>query len=296
MRWSAGLCLFLVSCPVLAKPLQCSFEIVGGHLLKVPVRLNDTTPSFMILDTGIGLNLLSPALAQRLRCPMQGSYTGQRMSGQPLEVPLAGLESLALAGRRQAPVQVGLWDMAGLLPGGEEFQGVAGFLSLTYFRDLPFTLDYSKKLLILEDEASLAVRADQGQAVPIRCEWDKETALTASVALSLPEGTAIQVQLDSGSDSLILDESWLARLGIGHEDAGVTRRQGKDETGHEFTRYFAHLAAPVRLLEAPEIASQPSPSVMFQPIIHQGLLGHSFLRDYTVTWDLPHSRLLFAKP
>lgn len=285
------LCLLTLS--VTAKPLQCSFEVVGGHLLKVPVRVNDTHESSFILDTGIGVNLLSTALAQKFSLPTQGSYQGRRMSGQTLEVPLSRLEALSLIGRRQPMVQVGLWDMAGLLPATDEFKGVEGFLSLNYFRELPFTLDYARNQLILEDDASLAARAREGQSVPVRLEWDKETSLTLSLSLSLPDATPVLAQLDTGSDSLILDFDYMERLRIPSESATV--REGQDETGRSYTRHFATLPGAIRLVEAPEI-SQNTPKVMFQKIIHQGLVGHAFLRNYTVTFDLPRSRLIFAKP
>lgn len=287
--------IFLLTLAAAAKPLQTSFQVVGGHLIKVPVRVNDTHESFFILDTGIGLNLLSRTLAQKFNLGISGSYKGQRMSGQELEVPLSRLEGLSLMGRRQAMVPVGLWDMAGLLPPTDEFKDVEGFLSLGYFRDLPFTLDYAKNLLILEDEASLAARLRAGQSVAVRLDGEKEPALTLSLALSLPDATPVRALLDTGSDCLILELDYMERLRLAADDPTVTLKQGQDETGHSFTRYFTTLPGAVRLLDAPDFALK-SPRVMFQKIIHQGLLGQAFLRSYTVTFDLARSRLIFAKP
>ena len=33
---------------------------------------------------------------------------------------------------------------------------------------------------------------------------------------------------------------------------------------------------------------------MFQEIIHDGLIGDRFLRNFIVTYDLPRSRMIFA--
>ncbi len=44
---------------------------------------------------------------------------------------------------------------------------------------------------------------------------------------------------------------------------------------------------------AGEIA-QPDPDVMFQRIIHDGLLGDTFLRRFAVTYDIAGSRLIFT--
>jgi hypothetical protein len=37
-----------------------------------------------------------------------------------------------------------------------------------------------------------------------------------------------------------------------------------------------------------------NPPVMVQKIIHDGLLGDRFLRNFTTTYDLPRSRVIFA--
>lgn len=59
-------------------------------------------------------------------------------------------------------------------------------------------------------------------------------------------------------------------------------------------RVFAHLVT-VPISGAPTLA-QADPKVMFQRIIYEGLLGDAFLRDFTVTYDMPGSRAVFAQP
>jgi hypothetical protein len=128
------------------------------HLLTVPVRAGGVETRF-IFDTGIGLNLISEALAEQIGCEPDGStFTGQRMSGQDVTIPLGTLSSLSLGDHAGRDVPVGILDMhtmAGL-------EGVEGFLSLTYFRAAPVTIDYAAGLAILEDPSSLARRAQRG--------------------------------------------------------------------------------------------------------------------------------------
>jgi hypothetical protein len=40
--------------------------------------------------------------------------------------------------------------------------------------------------------------------------------------------------------------------------------------------------------------AQQDPDVMFQRIIYDGLLGHAFVRMFTVTWDIPGARIVLA--
>ena len=50
----------------------------------------------------------------------------------------------------------------------------------------------------------------------------------------------------------------------------------------------------MRVAGAPKLA-QRDPDVMFQKIIYDGLVGHSFLRNFAVTFDLPNGRVVFGQ-
>jgi hypothetical protein len=84
-------------------------------------------------------------------------------------------------------------------------------------------------------------------------------------------------------------------LKIDPNDPKVRRREGRDETGPNYSRYFTQLKGAVHLPQSTEVKST-DPEVMFQKIIYDGLVGHLFLRDFQVTYDLPHSRMIFRKP
>ena len=60
-----------------------------AHLVTLPVRVGDVEARFA-LDTGIGPTLLGEALAHQVGCAPNGeTFTGRRMSGQEVSVPLA---------------------------------------------------------------------------------------------------------------------------------------------------------------------------------------------------------------
>lgn len=54
-----------------------------------------------------------------------------------------------------------------------------------------------------------------------------------------------------------------------------------------------HLVRVVHLAAAPETA-QVSPRVQFQGIIHDGLVGSSYLERFRMTFDVTGSRLVLA--
>lgn len=257
------------------------------HLVTVPVLVGGTEAKF-VLDSGIGLTLVSSSLATAAGCePTGATYTGHRMSGQEVTIPLGTLGSLALGGYARKDVAVGIFDIAGL-------EGVEGFLSLDFFRSRPVTVDYPSRGLVLDDADAVAARADSGLAVDVRVAQDAHST-TVFLPLDLPGRRSISVEVDMGSDSLILDEALADDLGINLVDASTQRVEGRDETGHEYVRYFTALQGVVSVTGAPSIC-QRDPKAMFQKIIYDGLVGDAFLRNFVVSYDLPNARMIFALP
>jgi hypothetical protein len=254
---------------------ETSFESLL-HLVVVPVVLNGTERRF-ILDSGIGLTLVRAGVDGCL--PTGSSFTGKRMSGQEVAVPLATAPSLAFAGVEEREAGVGLLDMDGF---PHELAEIDGFLSLAFFRRRPFTVDYERRTI--RDGTRTA-----GTRVPVRVQVDGP-AVTAFMPLAIPGGRTVAVELDMGSDTLILDERLAPETGVQLDAAGLRREEGVDETGNRYVRTFTRLDGRIHPAEAPDLA-QPEPDVMFQRIIYDGLLGHGFLSRFTVTWDLPASEV-----
>jgi hypothetical protein len=111
--------------------------------------------------------------------------------------------------------------------------------------------------------------------------------------LKFSNGKSALVEVDTGSGSLILNEKYMKSFGITAVSADVKVMHGKDETEHSYVRYFCKLPADVSLSAARNI-QQCKPSVQFQKIIYDGLIGDSFLHTFTVTFDLAHKRMIFA--
>jgi hypothetical protein len=265
------------------------FEYLA-HFTTVPIRLGDIETRF-IFDTGIGVNLISESLATRVGCAADGTtFTGRRMSGQEVTTPMGTLASLRLGDFRQESVPVGIFD----LTEGSALDRVEGFLSLGFFQSVPVTVDYPARLVVIEDERSVARRLEAGVSVPVKVHRDK-SATDVFLPVELPGGISVSVEVDSGSDTLILDEELAGELGIDLSDDHVRKLAGADEAGNPFTRYFTTLSGEITVCGAPRI-DQASPDVMFQKIIYDGLLGDRFLRNFVVTYDLPSARLIFARP
>jgi hypothetical protein len=262
-----------------------------AHAIRIPVTVADEIPARFLLDTGIGVTLVSKALAQRLGVRVSGEMKGKRMSGQELTVPLARVPSLTLGDRREDDVEVGVFDLAGMPP---PLSTIDGILSLRHFERSPFTIDYLRERLVLETPETLADRRARGAAIPLTLDREAH-ALTAFTTMEVGLPRPVVLEVDTGSGGLILHSRSMAALGISPEEPTVKTLRGVDETGNDFVRHFARMRAPVFPPGAPEMRADDLP-VAFQEIIHDGLIGDAYFRRFVVTYDLPRSEMILARP
>lgn len=130
--------------------------------------------------------------------------------------------------------------------------------------------------------------------MPVAVRVDRDGPSTAVyMPLELPNGRTVSVEVDMGSNELILDEPYAAEVGVELDHPDVRKVGGRDETGHEYTRWFTSLRGVVHVPNAPELA-QHDPDVQFQKIIYDGLVGHAFLQRFAVAFDVPNERFIFS--
>lgn len=262
-----------------------------GHLIVVPVRLGGTVETRFVLDTGIGVNLLSEKLAKQAGWISTGQVaSGRRMSGQEIRMPLGNLPRIELGGRGWDNVLASPLDMGGFHPA---LKDLGGFLSLGLFESDPFTIDYQRSEIDLPGPPSSgSSNSEEWEEAPLALERDG-ASLSAKVDLELPNDRVAHVEIDTGSDSLILHDRYREDFDIRSGAPNVRTIEGKDETGHSNVRHFATVPGRFRVLGTNSIAQQ-DPPVMFQNIIHDGLLGDDFLKRFRVRFDVERARIGFA--
>jgi hypothetical protein len=259
------------------------------HLITVPVSVNGVESRF-VLDSGIGLTLLRSELAESIRVrPTGASFTGRRMSGQSVTIPLGEVPTMTFAGSAFEQVEVGIFDMSSF---PAELAGIGGFLSLAFFADRPLTVDYGRSVVIVETRETVAARYAEGVPVSVNVQRDGPS-VTMFMPLTIPGGRSISVEIDMGSDELILDERFAEETGASLDGDGGRRVEATDETGHAYTRRFTRLAGRIYPTAAPHLA-QDDPDVMFQRIIHDGLVGDAFLRRHVLTFDVAGAAILLG--
>jgi predicted aspartyl protease len=269
-------------------PLVIPFEFRRGHVM-IPVRVNETNSKPFMLDTGYGMTMLEPGLAEALQLQRRGQITIVGIAG---EAPAAVYEGprLDLGGVAWTPRRVAAFPSE---PGGRRRTGILGS---GFFRRFVVEIDQRTKRVTLHEPASFQY-SGSGEILPLRFRRDTPI-VSASLAAAGGKAITGEFELDTGCDSCLClaraftDQHGLApaegegrgggRSGVG---GGAGSRVGRLESLH-----FGRLR-----IERPEanFFQQGSPA-------GEGLAGHigiEALRNFRAIIDYSRSRLILeSKP
>lgn len=239
-------------------------------LLSVTVAVGDTTYPF-IFDTGGGLTLVTPEVAEALGCVPFGRTVGFRHDGEAVEASRCPPVALDIAGWRPPAGELAVWDLMALVPEGLPTLG--GLVSLDTFDGLAVTLDLGDERVLVETPGSLASRVENAHPVPVRVAHQAGGAsLDVFLAVEATPGL-LWFELDSGNAGPVFIAPHAAEmLGLELSDARPSR----------VTLVLPGLG-PITV-DAQEKA-----------MIYDGLLNAAFLQDLTMTLDLEYGRAWISR-
>jgi predicted aspartyl protease len=262
------------------------FHYIAQGFIVVPVQINDGPTYDFLLDTGAGTLIVDKSIAKQ--APSQPNFVGRRMSGQALSLPMVRLSKVTMAGHSVRDISSAVFDLNQMLPGFN----IKGVISLAFFKEIPFTIDYGKFRVEFESPDSLNLIRAAGHSVTIKAEVDGPS-LDVHMPLILPSGKMIVTEVDTGTPgAMILNQNLMDELKVSPVDKGVKWQTGTDETGHQYTRYYVNIKGSPHI-PGTESINLENPRVQFQEIIYDGLVGQMFLNKYRVTFDLPGSAMIF---
>jgi len=273
-RLAAGLAVAALASAAFAQeaPRTTSLGDFLG-LRTVQTTVGGRTGAF-ILDTGGGVTVVSPALAEAAGCTPWGQITGFRLTGERLTMPRCDALAIDADGVALTAPSAGVFDLSPLLP--PDAPRIDGLIALDSLQAQPFTLELAAGRLTFETPASLAQRIEDAVEVPIRFHRQAGGAsLTVMARVMTPRG-ALWMQLDSGSDAPIL----LARTSA--EPLGLNP---------DIARQPLHLGiagARTGVIEA-EVDAR------VRDMIIDGNIGLPVMRDWIMTFDLKAQKL-WIKP
>lgn len=263
-----------------------------GHMLKVNAKISGEDV-LLIFDTGIGVNLISKSLCSKLNCKINDSVTGKRMTGQSVTIPMSKIESLQVAAQKELNVDVGVLDFDSFLPKTNEFDGVQGYLSLNFFKGRPFTVDYRSGQLIFETPESLDERLKNSEVIPIQ-QKEEGPALTIQLPVKTQIKKTLNMQLDLGTDIMTLNSDYSEKFKPYFDGKILKKDSIIDETNFKRDRFYVKLRGELGP-QSKNTILQSEPTVMFQKIIYDGIIGNDYFKNKIVTYDLGSSRLLINR-
>jgi hypothetical protein len=276
------LCL-LIALPLIASPKAESvpFTVSPEGMLMVPARVGGTAVH-LIFDTGAGLDVLAPSLIQKVHGKPAGQFTGFRMTGERLDIPLFLIPELALGPVAKKDDLVGSFDLL-------DQMHIDGIVSLNNFRQQPLTLDFVNSVIVFENSKTMAQRRLAGTLLPLELDDQRGISLDLFAHFVLA-GQPGQCDIDTGSQSATLSMRYLAMLGIDKDGKEVRKRESKTIAGNTQIRYSTKVAG-IAMATAPAI-NLAQPSVSFSDIIYDCVIGTDFWSGKVLTIDIPHHNLV----
>jgi predicted aspartyl protease len=247
--------------------------------MRVEVTVGDR-PFRFLLDSGAGISVVAPWVADLVGIPTGRTVTGRRMSGQEVTAPLVEVPSIAVGAIHLSSQPVGVIDMDPEVQ--KRFDGILG---LDVFADTCLTVDPQRG------------RFGTGRWEP--SEWSKVVSADVEatgeiremfVPLVLPSGQIVRALVDTGAEPLVLDERFRGDCGVEAGDRDFTTVERRDETGAVWRASIGVISGGVHVEHHPN-TRQDGPKVVFRSIIHEAVLGMAFLDRFRLGFDVRGHRL-----
>jgi predicted aspartyl protease len=185
-----------------------------GMFVTIQVGIGDKTLPFFF-DTGGGLTLITPELADYLGLEQFGRVTGFRMNGERLDL-IRCEEATLRVGPRDIWTELAVFDLMSLLPPG--CSEVGGVVSLHTFKEQIITIDLDSAAVWLETGNSLKQRVETMAPLSIRFSRQASgSSIDLFVEVRAKMGS-LWVEVDTGNTGpVLLAPHALRQLGLSEE-------------------------------------------------------------------------------
>lgn len=258
----------------------------NGHIL-ISAEVNGVEGQF-VFDTGAGLNLVTKDFADKIKTLQKTShfYTGHRATGEALQADLWIAKSLTLNEYHLTDQNFAVYEVS--LP-------FAGLISLTAFQNQPVTIDFDKKILIVESAQSLQKRiSDEDFEMPISINNDRDITIDISTKIQLNDSLNLEVGLDSGAgfDVYRFNSRYMETLGIDSSQVKHKTKPSYFKPEKSNTYYFTKLNKLTNRNN--NVTVQDFKVTFIDGLIYEGIMGINWI-GRQITIDLPNKRLIVKK-
>ena len=213
-----------------------------------------------------------------------GQFSGFRMTGERLDISLYRIPRLAIGPMEAKDVLVGSWDVLDKIH-------LDGIVSLSQFKDQPFTLDFGNKLLTFETAKTLAKRRANAVVAPVQLD-DLRGISIDMFSQFLLAGHPGQCEIDTGSPTSTLSTRYMKPLDVQEDGKDVRKVQRRTIAGVPEVRYDTHISEIA--LAASSKIRLAHPPVSFVDVIYDCVVGVDFWAGKALTVDLPGRQIMVS--
>ncbi|MES1217780.1 MAG: retropepsin-like aspartic protease [Bacteroidota bacterium] len=274
-NWLAVLLLFLTN-TISNAQTEVPLHIDDGGYITIPVKINDTVSAVFLLDTGGGVNMVSSDLFNKLDRPEQaGLHTGTRHNGEQITGMLYVLPSLTIGKFSKTNVVIGQY--AGLT----KYDGI---LSMSYFEDIPFSIDFIHRKLVIETNESLAAIDDHAEKIALHVKKAGKYQRDLFVNICINDSVHAKAEFDTGAgfNMLMLNTTYLKKLGINVPD----KKQDYGYYVYSTTLSKLSYCGSGKLYETYHFVG------FREGLIYEGLIGSGMFRNSIITINIPGKEIL----
>lgn len=258
----------------------------NGHII-IPATINGIEGSF-IFDTGAGINLLTKKFADKVTDleKTHHFYTGHRATGEAIQSDLWNSNSLEIGDFKVTNEIFAVYDI--------DFP-LDGLISLTPFKDKPFTIDFENMLLSVETEKSLQqLSVEKDFEMPIEVTNDRDIRIGISTTIQLDSTLTLNVGLDSGAGFGVyrFSSRFMEKLGIAKNkvESEFKPSMFKPEEGNKY--YYTTLSKMTDIHD--NVSIKDFKATFIDGLLYEGIMGINWIGK-KITIDIPNKRLLVRK-
>ncbi len=255
---------------------EIPLEIDDGGYIFLKVKINDKDTARFMLDTGGGVTCFSSVLLGKYNLQKAGFHTGTRHNGEVITGTLYKLTSLSIGDFTKQNIIIGSFDA---------LHNCDGLLSMDYFRDIPFTIDFRSKRLIIETAETIAAISRKADKLPIQVQTNGKYEIGFFVTICVNDSISMKAEFDTGAgfNMLMLQTKYLSKLNINLKD------QKKQDYGY----YVYSTSLPLLTYCGSVKLRQENIFVGFKEgLIYDALIGSGMFRDHKLTINIPGSEIL----
>ncbi len=255
-----------------------------GHIF-IKAKINGVEGRF-ILDTGAGINVITKKFASKLNdvIPLDGTFTGFRATGEKLNMKLFSVKNIEIG---NLIIHNNILTIL-----YADFGKFDGLISMTCFRNQPFTIDFPNKKIYLETKKSLNVRMKKGKIVPIQLDDDRGISLDLFTKVKVNNKLILQISLDSGAgfDVFRFNAGFMNKLGI--DSSNAKKYSKKSSINKEISNaFYISNVKDIFLYSAPSVHDENVKASFLKGLIYDGITCINWLGKQ-VTIDIPDKEMI----